>query len=875
MKLKASQVEFIERDLEKRGVAYDPLREDLVDHICCEVEEKMEAGKTFMDAYQEVALRFVRRGLVELNTETTSILSLMTMTKNFLTTAIRIFQKSWTYSVIRIFGLSLGISVFLLAVLYFIGENKYDDFHPDAENIYRMGRLTDHGKVATTTFPLVPTLREDYPQYRFTHFFKDRSKSLFRKEDKLFYESNMIFADVEFLQFFHFKGFKGNPASALRDPFSVVLTEDVSRKYFGRIPELGEVLDFKWGEEYYPVKITGLIPEWPSDMHIQFDVLIAFETTKTIFPGGIINAWNMNYCYSYVKLPSGVPSAQFESSFEDFVKQRVPDEGKAFTAYLGFLQPLTLIHVQPEVLSGYTEVTDPNYPKLALAIGFLVLFITSINFVTLTIAQFHERSKEVGIRKAVGASRRQVILQFIFETFILVTVSFLLGICALYFFIGLFNQFMPAQLSFSIASLGWMLWSVPVFILLLTLVTGLYPAIFFSAQNIMDTIHLKKRHSGISLRKILLTTQYVIAATLITFCIIIYNQVDYVQHKSVGYTTDHILYIPHGRDIRDNPEVFKTMAMKTPAIESVSLSFYKPTDNVGHAIDVRVGGNEPVKVAATSVDDDFFGTFGIDFVHGGNFQNSGMDITKVFILNEAAVKFLELDDPLAATLETEFQTGSPSLPVEQRTGKVIGVVRDVHFESLHTAIKPMIFMVKPYWYFYINVRINGHQVPAALAHLESTWRELFPDLPFEYTFLDSEFEQLYQKEKRLAGGLGAMAILALVTTCLGLFGYMRFVAQQKTKEVGIRKVLGATLFQISSLFSKEFIIAIGMANLISIPVSYYVSTQWLQNFTYRIDFTVLPYIITLVLLGVISTVTVLRELIRVMHIDPSATLRYD
>ncbi|MEP2669360.1 MAG: FtsX-like permease family protein [Cyclobacteriaceae bacterium] len=875
MKLKQSQIEFIEKDLIAKGVLLEGLREDLVDHICCEVEEGMNNGLGFMDAYRDATKKFNKRGFPDLNREASSLLTLSTMIRNFFTTAFRIFIKNWTFSAIRVFGLSLGIAVFLISLLYLIHENSYDSFHDNANDIYRIGRVTDRGKIASTAFPLVPTLKQDFPQYTFTHFFKDRSNALFRKEDKSFYENNMIFADKDFLEIFHFEEFKGNTKTALVDPYSVVMTEVAAQKYFDRTVKLGDVLDFKWNGEYYPLKITGLIPKWPANMHIQFEVIISFETANSVFPSSITDAWDMNYCYSYVKLPPGLNTFTFENSFQSFVDKHVKKDEENYQSYLGFLQPLRSIHLQPEVLSAYANITDPNYSKIAVAIGFLVLLITSLNFITLTIAQLHDRAKEVGIRKAIGATRRQVVLQFIFETFLLVTISFLLGWGALYLFVDVFNAYMLTQLTLAYESFDWVIWSLPFFIVLLTIVTGLYPAIFFSGQNIMDTIHLKKRRSGVSLRKSLLTLQYIISATLLTFCIILFKQISFVEGISVGYDKEQVLYIPHGRSIRDNPDLFKTLAKSNPSIQNVSLSFYKPTDNVGNAIDVKVDGKEPVKMAATSVDEDFFDTYKIGFIGGDNFQKEGMDLNSVFILNEAAVKYLQLDDPLSSTLETAFQTGSPTQPFEQRRGKVIGVVKDVHFESLHTAIKPMLFMVKPYWYFYINVRINNHDVSSSLSHLESTWKSLFPDLPFEYTFLDTEFERLYQKEKRLADGLGIMASLAIITTCLGLFGYMRFMAQQKTKEVGIRKVLGADMLQISSLFSKEFIVALLIANIIAVPIGYYTSTWWLQNFEYRIALTGMPFVITFVALVSISFLTILNELINMMKLDPSSTLRYD
>ncbi|MEQ8532038.1 MAG: FtsX-like permease family protein, partial [Imperialibacter sp.] len=369
---------------------------------------------------------------------------------------------------------------------------------------------------------------------------------------------------------------------------------------------------------------------------------------------------------------------------------------------------------------------------------------TSVNFVTLTVAQLHERAKEVGIRRAIGASRGQVISQFVFETFLLVTVSFGLALLMLPASIDGFNYLMVSNVTLDLSQHLWLLLALPGLIIVTTLVTGLYPAILFSRSNIAESIQLKRRKAGVFLRKALLTLQYVFASALIIFCIVIFEQIDYVQNQSIGYSKDQVVYIPHGRQIRDNPDVFKNSLMTNPAIENVSLSFYKPTDGIGNTIGVTYNGQEEIKIAANSVDEDFFTTYKIDFLEGHGFDKVAGGDTRSFILNESAMKLLGIDRPVGATLDTEFNTGDPGEPVEKRKGKVIGVIPDVHFESLHSTIKPMIFLVKPYWYFYINIKLDGQNIPEGLAHLQATWSDMFPEYPFEYTFLDDEFERLYE-----------------------------------------------------------------------------------------------------------------------------------
>jgi putative ABC transport system permease protein len=290
------------------------------------------------------------------------------------------------------------------------------------------------------------------------------------------------------------------------------------------------------------------------------------------------------------------------------------------------------------------------------------------------------------------------------------------------------------------------------------------------------------------------------------------------------------------------------------------------------SIDVEIAGKESIKIAATSVDEDFFDTYQIEFLEGQNFEKGAVNLKNVFILNEAAVKELELINPLGTIIKTEFLTGNPGMPLEKREGRVIGVVRNAHFESLHHAIKPMVFMVKPYWYYYINVRLDDN-IKDGLAHLNKVWIEMFPDRPFEFYFLDSEFERLYEKENRMAKGLMAMGILAILTTSLGLFGYVRYASQQRTKEIAIRKVMGASLIQVLKIVSKDFVAAIIVANLISWPIVYYISNQWLQNFAFHIALSFLPFAITLGILLILSILTVFRQLFRFLKIDLSEVLR--
>ncbi len=793
------------------------------------------------------------------------------MLQNAFIVSLRLMKRNGLQSVIKITGMVVGISCVMVALLYMRYEFSFDRFHSDADNIYRICRETERGTIASTAFPLVPTLKEDFGDYQFTRFFKDRSKTLFRNGDRSFYEEGMIFADVDFLKTFSFEGFRGDPETALEAPYSLVVTEDMALKYFGDLPRLGDRLDFKWNGEYYPLTITGIIPQWPANMHIQFEALVSFKTGEQVFPGGISNGWNMNYCYSYVKLPSGTQKGDFESQFGGFFSRHIDDKEKDHEAYLGRLQPLTSIHTEPEVIAGYTSTIDPVYPRLAVAIGVFILIITMANFITLTLVQLQHRVRELNIRQAIGATRRQLLSQLTIETLVLVALSATLALGVVYWLVDLVNSLIGASLHFG--ALLNIFWAIPLVIAAVTLIAGSYPAWMLKTSQVSGT-SAATGTGDVRVRRGLLTFQFVLAAMLIGFTITLRQQLQFIQNADPGYDREQVIFSPFARQIRYDSQPFKSLALQHPAVQQVTLSFYKPTDNMGLQLSIKANGREAQPINATSVDEDFFSTFGIDLVDGRFFTDSEYDAGQAFILNEAAVRLLELDNPLDAILETTYNTGNPNTPTETRKGRVIGVVEDVRFESLHNAVKPMAFIVKPYWYYYISVRLSGN-VKEGIQHVAQSWETLFPDRPFDYQFLDDEFARQYHKEEQLASGFSIMTLLAIITTCLGLFAYIQFVAQRRTKEVGIRKVLGADHLAISRLFSKDLLWPLLIANVVATPLAFYVSGRWLETFAYHTALTLWPSVLTLLVLAIVVSGTVFRELMKIMRLNPTTALRYE
>ncbi|MDN5202477.1 ABC transporter permease [Fulvivirgaceae bacterium BMA10] len=876
MKLKDQQIEFIERDLRARGVSYEPLLEDVLDHICSEVEMKINNGARFMDAYQAVVMKFEKRGFVQLNQETTNILNPTTMLKNYWLIALRSLMRSKWYNAMKISGLAIGITCFLLTWLYFQFEFSYDQFHNNADHIYRLGRVGKTNKVGVTAFPLVPALKQEYPDYLFTRFFKDRSKTLFKNGDKTFMEENMIWADKDFLKVFTFRDFTGNEETALREPFSVILTQSAAQKYFDDTPEPGTVIELRWNGAYYPLKITGIIPEWPDNMHIDFDIIISFETGMQVFPGGITDSWTMNYCYSYVKLPVNTLASDFESTFEDFVNKYVQHDHSAYQSYLGFMQPVRDIHLDQDVIANYTKTTNPNYPKIALAIGLLVLIITVANYVTLTLAQFQDKAKEIGIRGVIGATKKQLLFQFGLEACISVVISVALAVVLLHYTLDPFNVFLNTHLTLDELWFSQIIYLLPLFIFLITFIVTTFPSMIFWGRNMVDIIDFKHQKRGTTLRRILMVFQFFIASCLLISSIVTYDQMNYIRDKALGYEKDQILLIPRGRLIRYDTQPFKTAALASPGVKSVSLSMYKPTDYVGNMIDVQTASGEPSKIATAAVDHDFFTTYEVPFIAGRDFSDEiATDQKQAYIVNESALTLLNIDEPIGHRLAVEFKTGDPGQPVENREGEIIGVVKDVHFESLHHNIKPMMFIIKPYWYFYISCKLDAQRTTEAINHLEQSWEKLFPDEPFEYSFLDDQFALTYQTEQRLGQGLMIITILAIFMAALGLFGYAQFIMRQRIKEISVRKVLGARVWNITMLLSKEFLISIFIASVASFPLTYYLAEKWLEDFAYKTSLSWVIFSIALLILLLVTSLTICQQIVRIVMIQPSKTLRYE
>lgn len=808
------------------------------------------------------------------------------MLYNYLKITLRSLRKYKGYSLINISGLAIGIACCILMFLFIQNELSYDRYHEQADQIYRVVREVGGEQTAPTAFVLAPTLNNDFPELKAVRFRRDRSPVLIRNGEKRFFEKRFFWADAEIPQVFSFPQISGDPKTMLVEPYTVVITESTAQKYFGRTDVLNETLTLSWNDADHELRVTGVLEDVPSNSHFRFDFLVSFATAKNVWPENILENWDFTFAQTYVLLPENRTPADYESQFSDFVGRHLDDEKKAdYKSTLAYLQPITDIHLRSKVRGELEPKGEMTYVYIAAVLGVLVLLIACINYMNLATARATRRVREVGVRKAIGASRRQIMGQFLSESFLFTALALLIALFLVELLVPHFGNLINKDLSFQLAGRYSLLAALGGIFVLVGLTSGGYPAFFLSAFKPVAVLKgaPSQRTTRSPLRQVLVVGQFAISIILIIGTISIYKQVDFVKNQRLGYDKEQVLVIPQGRRIRENPELLKQRFQQRPNVRHVSVSSHIPTEHLSIGVDAQPeGGNpdgsgEPWRIQAVSVDDDFFDCFAMDLSEGRNFSAEfPADPMNAFILNEAAVEALKWSDPIGKTFEAAYRTGSATQPVETRRGRVVGVIKDAHFESLHQSIEPTVFFIKPFWYFYISVKLQSADLPETLAFLEKQWEDVVPgNFPFEYTFLDDNFDQLYKTEEAWGKGLAAMAILAIFVACMGLLGLISFMAEQRTKEIGIRKVLGSSRAAIVGLLSKEFIKLIIIANLIAWPAAYLLVRRWLENFAYRMDISWQIFLLASFSALTFAILVLGYRALKASRVNPAEALRWE
>jgi len=778
----------------------------------------------------------------------------ITMSRNYIKIAIRNFLRQKGYTFINIAGLAIGIACCILIMLWVQDELSYDRFHENAEDLYVA--TFSNGSIVTPT-ALSDYLKAEYPEVIHTSRYSGQGRNLLKYKDKEIYEEAGIMVDPDFLKMFTVRFLKGDPETALDDPNSILLSEQVALKLFGTSDPIGQTLTYNTSLD---MKVSGVFKNYPANSHMRFRYLI--PTALAMKYNENYNMWDRNNIQTYVHLQKDTPVHSVDEKISDVVERHRPQDQRALS-----LQPITRLHLNPFM--------HPDVPLMYLclfsAMAFFILLIACINFINLTTARSSNRAKEVGIRKTVGACRSNLVRQFFGESLILTLVASGAGIGLVFLFLPLFNNLTGKTFTWEYLIQQTIVLGIFGIIFLAVIIAGSYPALLLSRFQTVKVLKGKQMTStkGGLFRKALVVLQFSLSILLILGTLMIFRQVHYLRERDVGYDRDNIVYFGIGTRFRQNIDTIKTELLSNPDVLNVTLTNIAPyrwNTNAGFG-DVYWEGktHQQVKMVMTSVDYDFLETFGLQMNQGRFFSKEfSTDASDAYVVNQAAVRAMEMDDPIGKELK-----------VWDLSKRIIGVVEDYHFESLHNKIIPMAMRIDPNGYSQACVRISPHRIPGTLAFLETKWKEIYPEYPFEYRFLDETIQNQYRSEQATGKIVTVFTIFALFISCLGIFGLSSYTAEQRTKEIGVRKVLGATVSSIVKHISKEFVVLVTIANIIIWPMAYFIMSRWLENFAYRITIGWWTFVLTGLAVLAVSLLTVSWQIIRAATANPVDSLRYE
>lgn len=771
----------------------------------------------------------------------------------------------------------MGLTVSFLILLYVFNELSYDKFHKDSDRLYRIAISGNLGEmplnVAVTPGALAMNLAKEMPEVEAYTLFEHLSgDQLFRSGDKKFYENHLIYADEKFFQIFNFKFLYGDPETALDEPYSLVLKKSISKRFFGTENSLGEIIKLNNDKDYI---VTGIIEDPPDETHLAVNFIASFATRISETGNNMYEDWGSMMYYSYIKLKPEVSKELFETKMADFLNEKLMEEDEETKIkILPYLQPVTKIHLNSRLLGELKPNSDLSYIYVLSLIAAAILFIAGINFMNLSTARSANRAKEVSIRKIVGSSRKKLIYQFMGESVFLSTLGFILSLVMIEILLPVFNNVTDKNIDFSYYFNFRLIFAFFIISLFIGLFSGSYPALYLSAYNPVKVLQSALRSGGSnkSLRNVLVFIQFAISSGLIICTLIIFSQLKYLQEKKLGFEKDNMIAIYLRNDeIRKHAGSLKEEFKKLAVVESASLASSIPGMSLNGSSYFPEGIiEEPWLLYEFDVDEDFIeNTFKMKIIKGRNFSREFLSDSNAVIINETLQKSLKWENPLGKTFKSNTDTNN----LDEL--HVIGVVADFHFRSLHEKIEPTMIHYSRNTPGFLTLRINSGNLDKAIKIVEQTWVKLNPELPFDFEFIDESFNSLYSSERRLSYLLTYLSIFAIFIASLGLLGLTSFTAEQRTKEIGIRKVLGASIFSITRMLSVEYLQLIILANLLAWPVGYYLMRLWLQGFSYRISIPPWPFIIAAFGTLLIALLVINMQILKSASQNPVRSLRYE
>lgn len=803
------------------------------------------------------------------------------MFKHNIKIAIRNIIKYWNYSIINIGGLAIGLASFIFIVLYIDDEIKYDKYHEHADRVYRVNRLYNSNDVdedaATVSFPAGPTLVLDYPgivekQVRFFNQLRNQWFFEYQKsEDEIirFNEPHFMLADSTVFDVFTFPFIEGDPETALDNPNSIVVTESTARKYFGDESAMGKVLRVEEGIDF---EITGVIKDLPTQSHLEIDILGSLNTTRQFFGGQFPVTWIWNPCWTYVLLHEGINPEMLDEKFPEFYENHYTDLRDADVTL--YLQPLTDIHLKSHHVYEMRPNSNSVYVYILSIVALIILALACINFMNLATASSAGRAKEIGIKKVFGSQRRKLIFQFLGEAVVQSFVAMLIAIIIVEVLIPGYNDFTGKIITPSFLVELKILGFIVGVAFVVGLIAGVYPAFVLSSFKPLKVLKgaLKSGAKSGTARKVLVIVQFSISISLIIGSLIVFAQLKFLRNAELGFKKDHIINIQRVGPLFNSYEAFRQQLLSHKDIDYVTGA----EDYLGinhNTRDYEVEGLTPGQrfyIPTFMVDWDFVETFDIKVVEGRAFsRNFQSDTVNAIMINETMAKDLGWSNEEAIGKRITSRDGDE---------RVIGVYKDFNAMSLHRPVNKFIldmFRRPGVFARVISIRFSSNNYQEVLTHIENVWNEFVPTRPFEYQFFEEQLDELYKDELRFGKFSLMLTILAIIIASMGLVGLTSFLAEQRTKEIGIRRALGSSIKSVISLMAKEFLWLLLVANIISWPITYYFTTNWLESYSRHVSTNWLIYILSGTLTLVIAMSIITYRAYKTAILNPAQTLRYE
>lgn len=783
------------------------------------------------------------------------------MIKNYLKTALRNIKRAKMYSVLNILGLAVGMGSCFLIFLFIQHELSYDKFHEKHDQIYRVAvkwELEGESQIGQTTpAPVAPALLNDLPEVKQAVRVESQGV-IIRYQGESFVERKLLMVDPSFFVVFNFPLIRGNPDTALNDLHSIILTESAVAKYFGDEEPLGKILNIS---ERFDFEVTGVAKNPPSNSHIDFDFLVRFDFINSYTRFNYMGSWGAWNFHTYVVLQEDHPPAKFEEKSPAFLSTY---RGDAENPKGLILNPLTSINLETHGKLKYIYFFS--------AVAVIILILACINFMNLSIARSSERIKEIGMRKVIGANKLQLIKQFLGESAVLAFLALPMALLLVHVILPSFNSVANTQLQSNYFQNWLFICGMFAITASVGFISGSYPSFYLSSINPVQSLKgtQKSGAKASTMKNLLVVFQFSVSIALIVSAVTVSHQIHFIHHKDLGFNKDSIVNVPiYESSLRKKTEVIKSELLQNPDISNASVSSFSPGSHPYQSIDWE--GRDPdqeLMMAWYSVDYDFIDTFCIEIKEGRNFSpDFPSDVKSAYILNEAAARILGWKHAVGKQFRVDRADTS--------MGRVVGVMKDFHFASLHQSIRPLALILEPHRGHHYSLKISSRNMENTLSFIKNKFKEFAPNAPFNYSFVDEEIAEMYMEEDRLGTLINAFSVLAVFIACLGLLGLASSAINRRIKEIGVRKVLGASIPKLFMLLIKDFTKLVLIANIFALPIAFYAMNRWLQNFVYRVGLEWWLFAVSALTALIISVITVSYHTLKAAVSNPVDSLRYE